>query len=1228
MEAVGIAASIAGLVLAVQECYKIVNKHVGSSKIQSEEIKQMHSTLRQFLTVVGGFRAVLEASQEDEDRFNRMGRLGDVMTVCRKILEEIIAYEDDDRLKKLIRGAKFDKRLKQSMTELHDAKVLLNLAISAEQDIIIAETNKFLHQVGETVENVFETVQATAEKMDDIRGRFQSQEDVEEKRKILDWISTRTFGPIQTDLLNRLQEGTGEWFLEAEPFQTWQTSACENDQILFGPGSLGSGKTMITAAVIEHLHQKHKDQAGIAISYVFCNYKNRELDDSITLLRCLLRQIVDVLPSVPESLKEMHKKEELLTLKKVSGLLQEAASKCSNCFIIVDALDEFQSSSHQNCMSLLSEITKARAHAKVFATSRPIPRICSFFEGRLSQEIRATHNDLDTVLESHIARCSRVLDRDVSLRDEVEATIIGAVNGMFLLAQLYLNRFDGILTVREVKNTLKSLREHSTEARLADEDDNDWQLDVLSHAYDDTMSRIRAKKGEHRDIALNAIKWITHARRPLQPSQLQEAMVIRPKDTEFDQEAVADIDDILSVCEGLVVVDGEADIVRLHHYAAQEYFERTREKHFPDGEFEISGTCATYLSLESIRCYKEACGICKDNGGTKPKDAIGTRLLWYVAPHWGYHVRRSSRVHAQVQSLLSSSELTDTLSDVMNIFVAQHICEKASPLHLAAYFGADTLLQSLIDGYGSVYEEDKSGETPLCYAIKGGWESTVRLLLENGATVCSSISYGLLNHPGYSSALPLRLAVGHGHIEIFQILAREMDEDLEIACWVRHELDGEMLSLACARGLREHAKLLLERGADPNWVAKYHQCYQAVYIGSSTVLGLELVWDEIPSDSKEGCRERPLANAIKASDLELIDILMEAEATVPEVEDESIDFGLLGSAQLLAHAAFHDAMQSVQFLLDKGVSINQGNWVGHSVLSASAKVGKVDNVKILLDLGADVESRDAQGRSPLSHAVGEYGCPDVVRLLLEHGADPESIDDEGRNPLSIAVEQGPDGMAEVLLDHGCRVNVADNGGRTPISYCWLDARRIKTLIKHGADLTVKDHIGRTLLMHAVLAADNEYFFNTEIVDLLLKDHQALLYEEDSFGRSPFAVAIAYHKQEVVEHLLLYAGNPFAGGEKFSKPVFLAAELGNEALCSQFLQRAIDLHHVIPGEIRESLDRTLTSQAGFHSFLRMWSKPCSICLSPVVFTETYHYSKLPFDTLLDLLKSEEDAASSG
>jgi ankyrin repeat protein len=74
-------------------------------------------------------------------------------------------------------------------------------------------------------------------------------------------------------------------------------------------------------------------------------------------------------------------------------------------------------------------------------------------------------------------------------------------------------------------------------------------------------------------------------------------------------------------------------------------------------------------------------------------------------------------------------------------------------------------------------------------------------------------------------------------------------------------------------------------------------------------------------------------------------------------------------------------------------------------------------VKLLLEKGADPESRSGDGETPLLWAA-EYGREAVVKLLLKKGADPESESIDGQTPLWRAAENQHEAVVKLLLEKG------------------------------------------------------------------------------------------------------------------------------------------------------------------------------------------------------------------
>jgi ankyrin repeat protein len=88
-------------------------------------------------------------------------------------------------------------------------------------------------------------------------------------------------------------------------------------------------------------------------------------------------------------------------------------------------------------------------------------------------------------------------------------------------------------------------------------------------------------------------------------------------------------------------------------------------------------------------------------------------------------------------SFLGSGSKIEASSQVISGFKLTLPWKGMTGLHIAVYFRADAAVEILLKHGAHIYLEDARGRTPLSFAAAGGKLSTVRLLLENGASTAS-----------------------------------------------------------------------------------------------------------------------------------------------------------------------------------------------------------------------------------------------------------------------------------------------------------------------------------------------------------------------------------------------------------------------------------------------------------------------------------------------------------
>ena len=145
----------------------------------------------------------------------------------------------------------------------------------------------------------------------------------------------------------------------------------------------------------------------------------------------------------------------------------------------------------------------------------------------------------------------------------------------------------------------------------------------------------------------------------------------------------------------------------------------------------------------------------------------------------------------------------------------------------------------------------------------------------------------------------------------------------------------------------------------------------------------------------------------------------------------------------------------VKYLLSVGASItdNQIRNIPEILILASKYADKLSDVPLfdinsLIENGANVNGKNEYWNKTALH---EASTVDIAKILIKHGADIETVDEDGMTPLICQSKEGNIEIVKYLLSLGANVNAKDEKRKTSIFYA-SKVDIVKLLVQHGADI--------------------------------------------------------------------------------------------------------------------------------------------------------------------------------
>ena len=304
-------------------------------------------------------------------------------------------------------------------------------------------------------------------------------------------------------------------------------------------------------------------------------------------------------------------------------------------------------------------------------------------------------------------------------------------------------------------------------------------------------------------------------------------------------------------------------------------------------------------------------------------------------------------------------------------------------LMLASEARYEEIVQTLVSAGANVNLQDSKGQTALMLASEAGHEKVVQTLVSAGANV------NLQDSKGQTALILAR------NVEILRcLLLAKADPDLQ-------RKDGKTaLHIACYDYQNTVVELLLIYRASPVIENINHDTPFMASVRGNNADILKLMIDAIPSSHLSS----GIVLACRLGHSAVFSLLVKQLECTPQVID------------LFISCAEGDVGSVIQHIVKFNIDPNTTLILGITPLMIASSFWNADVLKCLLEAGADVNSNDQDGYSPLTYAITGNSSFHIVQCLLEAEANPNILAG-GVTIVERAREKGEQAICDLLLKY-------------------------------------------------------------------------------------------------------------------------------------------------------------------------------------------------------------------